>query len=107
MKTIAKNRTATINGIFARVIKCEEHTRGGQYAAQPCPSAYARKQLDRFAFAKLIDKGDHYTVKVDNTEWYDLFCHAEAEPEYRPGAMYPLPQDMNEDQYRELMANYD
>lgn len=80
MKTIARNRTKLINEIFATAT-CIAFDDIEGYRGVPVSAEVARKELDRFSSAKLVDLGDgKYRVRVTPRCWYNLDTNTQKAP---------------------------
>lgn len=87
MKTIARNRKAYIESLFARAYDCVSHSLENSYVATPCSVDAIRGEVfDPVSPSLLKEKDDGtYIVRVCGRLWYCFKVRPEAKP-YVPGA---------------------
>jgi hypothetical protein len=73
MKTIARNRTAHIEKLFAAATDVVGHSQSSYYVGVPVSIDWVRQEYARFSRAKLYQDGpDAYRVRVNGQCWYQF-----------------------------------
>lgn len=72
LKTIGRNATRRIATFKTTHTRCRVFSLGNNFAGAEVDAGWAWSELDRFDFARLIDHGDHLTIRVHGNLWYDL-----------------------------------
>jgi len=73
MKTIARNRTKLIDEIFRNATSCKVYTLDNGFRGRDCDPEHAKKELNWFDFAKLVNAGPgEYQVRVHSNCWYEI-----------------------------------
>ncbi len=73
MQTIAKNRAAYIDGLFANGSRFVCHCLETGFQAEPVSPEWVRQELSRGLRTKLTHQGNgHYHVTVHGNLWYEF-----------------------------------
>jgi hypothetical protein len=73
MTTIAKNRKAKIEDIFARAARCTVYTLGNEFRGCECEPSRAKEDLMDSRNARLSDNGNgKFVVHVHSNLWYEI-----------------------------------
>ncbi len=78
MTTLRRGTTAH-KAVLSNAVGCVVYSEHNQYKGKKCSVEAAALALEKFSFAKLVERDDRYTVRVHDRCWFELE-HSDEEP---------------------------